>query len=93
MGRQTSTAILANERWGVPRSGTLVKFRYTGFWRMSRNQNRGFELGTRGRRTSTPALADDLVGFKSKHRATIYIDWILEKGRLGQTHQDTSFVR
>ena len=46
MGRHTSTAILANERWGVPRSGTVAQFRYTGFWRMSRNPIRGSDLGT-----------------------------------------------
>ena len=45
---------------------------------MSRNQNRSSELGTRGRHTSAPVLADELLGFKSKHRATIYIYWILE---------------
>ena len=46
---------------------------------MSRNQNRGSELGTRGRHTSTPVLADELLGFKSKHRTTIYTYWISEE--------------
>ena len=45
---------------------------------MSRNQNRGSELGTRGRHTSTPVLADELLSFKSKYRATIYIYCISE---------------
>ena len=30
MGQNTSTAILANEQWGSPRSGTVAQFRCTG---------------------------------------------------------------
>ena len=45
---------------------------------MSKNQTRGSELGTRGRHTSTPVLADELLGFKSKHRVRIYIYCISE---------------
>ena len=45
---------------------------------MSRIQNGGSELGTRGTHTSTPILADELLGFKSKDRAIIYTNLISE---------------
>ena len=45
---------------------------------MSRNQNRGFERGTKGRHTKHRLLADELLGFQSKHRTTLYVYWILK---------------
>ena len=35
-------------------------------------------MGTRGRHTSTPDLANELIGFKRNYRATIYTYWISE---------------
>ena len=32
MGQRASTAILVNDRWGSPRSGTVAQFRYTEFY-------------------------------------------------------------
>ena len=68
MGRHADTAIFANEQFGSPRSGKVVQFIYTGFWLVVHM----------GQHTGTQILADELLDFKSKHRATIDLYWILE---------------
>ena len=68
MGRHTGTAIYANKQGGSPRSGKVVQFIYTGFW----------SVGHMDQHTGRYILADELLDFKSKHRATIYLYWILE---------------
>ena len=68
MGRHTSTAILANERRDYPRSGTVAQFRYTGFG----------QWGTWASTQANKFWQMICLGFKSKHRATIYLYWIFE---------------
>ena len=48
------------------RVSTGPQFIYTGFWRMSRNQNRGSERGTNGRHTKHRLFANELLDFQSK---------------------------
>ena len=73
IGADTQAHQFWQRKYWASRVSTGPQFIYTGFRRMSRNKNRGSERGTKGRHTKHRLLADKLLGFKSKHRTTIYI--------------------
>ena len=66
--RTQAQQILENERWDYPRSGTVAQFRYTGFG----------QWGTWASTQANKFWQMNFLGFKSKHRATIYLYWIFE---------------